>query len=82
MLVATYSREKGLKIHQWDQPQRPRKWLVTGTYQTPLGEQEFSVKTKNACWMKDLTNLIESAIREDLKLTGGVEDIKWKAIGR
>lgn len=82
MLRASYSAEKGLKIHQWDQQQRPRKWLVTGTYMTPAGEQEFSVKTKNACWMKDLTGLIESAIREDVKLTGWVEDIKWTAIGR
>lgn len=82
LLRASYCAAKGLRIHQWDQQQRRRKWHVVGTYVTPQGEQEFEVKTKNPCWMKELVPLIETAIREDVKLTGSVEDIKWTAIGR
>lgn len=82
MLRATYSAAGGMKVHQWDGQQRRRKWLVTGTYMTPQGVQEFQVKTKNPCWMRELAPMIEAAIREDVAITGAVADIKWTAIGR
>lgn len=82
MLRATYSAEKGLKIHIWDKQNRPRRWQVDGTYMTPSGLQTFHVKASKACWMNELSGLIEAAIREDEKLTGRVDDIKWTAVGR
>lgn len=82
MLRATFSEGRGLKIHQWDGQQRRRRWQVDGTYQTPDGEQTFKVQTKGACWMAELSGLIEQAIREDAAKTGWVKGIKWTAIGR
>lgn len=82
MLRATYSAEKGLRIHTWDKQNRPRRWQVDGTYMTPSGLQTFQVRAGKACWMHELTEVIEDAIREDVKLTGSVDDIKWTAVGR
>lgn len=83
MFKVSYSEKTGLVIHSRGQVSRQRRlWEIRGTYQTPQGMQTFQVRTKNKCYLTEISDLIVEEIRLDERATGEVDDIKWTAVGR
>ena len=61
---------------------RKRWWTITGSYVTPQGKQEFSVKSPKKCRLPDMQRSVARSLREDAALTGGIDAIEWTATGR
>lgn len=61
---------------------RKRWWSVEGSYVTPQGKQEFSVKSPSKCRLPDMQRSIADSLRADAEVTGGIDSIEWTATGR
>lgn len=72
----------GPRIIRGSHDGRPKRWTVVVEYEAPDGKYKRTYQPKADCQLRDLADIIDTHLRLEDEVAGGIRVIGWTAMSR